>query len=43
MTTAAKTVRDLKWFRVAELEGSIKNQKVAEYHATVRIYFDVEE
>ncbi len=43
VTTAAKTVRDLKWFRVAELEGSIKNQKVGEYHATVRIYFDVEE
>ena len=43
VTTAAKTVRDLKWFRVTELEGSIKNQKVAEYHATVRIYFDVEE
>ena len=43
VTTAAKTVRDLKWFRVAELEGSIKNQKVAEYHATVRIYFDVEQ
>ncbi|HXY47078.1 MAG TPA: dodecin family protein [Thermoplasmata archaeon] len=42
VATAAKTVRNLKWFRVSELEGSIKNQKVGEYHATVRIYFDVE-
>ena len=43
VTTAGKTVRDLKWFRVAELEGRIKDQKIAEYHATVRIYFDYEE
>jgi len=42
VATAAKTVRNLKWFRVAELEGSIRNQKIGEYHATVRIYFDVE-
>lgn len=41
--TAAKTVRNLRWFRVTELEGSIKNQKVLEYHATVKIYFDLEE
>ena len=42
VATAAKTVRNLRWFRVTELEGSIKNQKVAEYHATVKIYFDLE-
>ncbi len=40
--TAAKTVRNLKWFRVTELEGAIKDQKVAEYHATVKIYFDLD-
>jgi len=40
--TAAKTLRNLRWFRVTELEGSIKNQKVEEYHATVKIYFDLE-
>jgi hypothetical protein len=40
--TAAKTVRNLRWFRVVELEGSIKDQKVAEYHATVKIYFELE-
>ena len=40
--TAAKTVRDLRWFRVTELEGSVKNQKTIEYHATVQIYFELE-
>ena len=42
VTTAAKTVRNLKWFRVTELEGRVEGQKVAEYRATVRIYFDLE-
>lgn len=39
---AAETLRNLRWFRVTELEGAIKDQKVAEYHATVKIYFDLE-
>ncbi len=41
--TAAKTVRNLRWFRVTELEGSIKDQKSVEYHATVRLYFELED
>ena len=40
--TAAKTVRNLRWFRVTELEGKIVDQKVTEYHATVKIYFDLD-
>lgn len=40
---AAKTVRNIRWFRVVELEGQIKDQKVSEYKATVKIYFDIEE
>jgi dodecin len=43
VSTAAKTVRNLRWFRVSELEGSVKNQKILEYHATVKIYFDLED
>jgi flavin-binding protein dodecin len=43
VSTASKTVRNLKWFRVAELEGSIKGDSVSEYRALVRIYFDYEE
>jgi len=42
VSTAAKTVRNLRWFRVTELEGRISDQKVTEYHATVKIYFDLE-
>jgi flavin-binding protein dodecin len=42
VTTAAKTVRNLRWFRVTEFEGRISEQRVIEYHATVKIYFDLE-
>ena len=42
VATAAKTVRNLRWFRVSELEGRVVNQKVSEYHATVKIYFDLD-
>lgn len=40
--TAAKTVRNLRWFRVTEMEGKIADQKVAEYHVTLKIYFDLD-
>jgi flavin-binding protein dodecin len=43
VATAAKTVRNLRWFRVTELEGKITDQKVSEFHATVKIYFDFED
>ncbi len=39
---AAKTVHGLKWARVAELEVQIEGQKITEYRATTKIYFDVE-
>ncbi len=41
--TASKTVRGIKWFRVTEFEGSVTGEKVTEYRALVRIYFDYEE
>jgi len=43
VTTAAHTVRDMKWFRVSEFEGAIHDGKVTEFRALVRIYFDYEE
>jgi dodecin len=43
VSTASHTVRDMKWFRVSEIEGSIENGKVKEFRALVRIYFDYEE
>lgn len=41
VSEAAKTVRGLKWARVAELEMRLDEKKVVEYLATTRIYFDV--
>ena len=40
--TAAKTVRNLRWFRVTEMEGKISSQKITEYHVTVKLYFDLD-
>jgi hypothetical protein len=39
---AAKTLRGLKWGRVAELEMALDGKRVTQYRATVRLYFDVE-
>jgi dodecin len=39
---AGKTVRNMKWARVGDLELLIENNRIAEYRATARIYFDVE-
>ena len=38
---AAKTVRGMKWARVADLEMRLDEKKVVEYLAMARIYFDV--
>ena len=38
---AAKTVRGLKWARVADFEMRLDDKKIIEYLATTRIYFDV--
>jgi flavin-binding protein dodecin len=39
---AAKTVRGMKWARVAEFEMELDGKKVANYRATTKIYFDIE-
>ena len=39
---AAKSVRNMKWARVHDLEMGLEGDKVVDYRATVRIYFDVE-
>jgi flavin-binding protein dodecin len=39
---AAKTVRGMKWARVAELEMELDGKKVVRYRATTKIYFDLE-
>jgi dodecin len=39
---AAKTVRGIRWAHVESLDMMIEENKVAQYRATVKIYFDVE-
>lgn len=39
---AAKTVRGMRWARVAELEMQLDGKKITAYRATARIYFEVE-
>ncbi len=43
VTEAAKSVRGLKWARVAELEMELEGKKITQYRATTKIYFDVEQ
>jgi flavin-binding protein dodecin len=39
---AAKTVRGMKWARVADLEMELDGNKITKYRATTKIYFDIE-
>ena len=39
---AARSVRGMKWARVAELEMVLDGKKITQYRATTRIYFDIE-
>jgi dodecin len=40
---ASKTVRNLKWARVAELEMKLDGKNISQYRTTTNIYFDIEE
>ena len=42
VSEAAKTVRGMKWARIAGFEMEIDGKKVTRYRATTKIYFDVE-
>jgi len=42
VSEAAKSVRGMKWARVAEFEMVLNDKRITEYRATTRIYFDVE-
>lgn len=39
---AAKTVRHMSWFEVAEQRGAIRDGKVSEFQVTLRIGFRLE-
>ena len=42
IAAAAKSVRNMKWARVHDLEMGLEGDTVVDYRATVRIYFDVD-
>ena len=39
---AARTVRGMKWARVAELEMELDGKKIVQYRTSTKIYFDIE-
>jgi dodecin len=39
---AAKTVKGMKWARVSEFEMELDGDKVLQYRANTKIYFDVQ-
>ncbi|OPY30383.1 MAG: hypothetical protein A4E31_00400 [Methanomassiliicoccales archaeon PtaU1.Bin030] len=39
---AAKTVRGIRWGKMVETECKVKDDRIVEYRALMRIYFDVE-
>jgi flavin-binding protein dodecin len=39
---AAKTIRNMRWFEVAEVRGQIENNKVAHWQVTVKIGFTLD-
>ena len=39
---AAKTVRGMKWARIAELEMELDGKKIKNYRSTTKIYFEIE-
>jgi flavin-binding protein dodecin len=42
ISDAAKTVRQIAWFEVAEQRGSVKNDKVTEYQVVLKVGFKIE-
>ncbi len=42
VSEAARTVRGMRWARVAEFEMKLDGKKITEYRVTARIYFDIE-
>ena len=39
---AGKTVKHMQWFEVAQFRGTIKDDKVSRFQATVKIGFKIE-
>jgi len=42
ITRAGKTIRNMKWFEVAEIRGHLENNKVADWQVTVKVGFTLD-
>ena len=42
IATASKSLRNLDWFEVVDVRGSIRNNKVANYQVTMKVGFRYE-
>jgi flavin-binding protein dodecin len=42
ITRAGKTIRNMKWFEVAEVRGHLENNKVANWQVTVKVGFTLD-
>ncbi len=42
ISRAGKTIRDMRWFEVAEVRGHLENNKVAHWQVTVKVGFTLE-
>jgi flavin-binding protein dodecin len=42
ITRAGKTIRNMKWFEVAEVRGHLENNKVADWQVTVNVGFTLD-
>lgn len=43
ITRASKTIRDMKWFEVAQTRGHIEGGAVRHYQVTLRVGFTLEQ
>lgn len=43
LARAAKTIRHMRWFEVAETRGTIENGQVAHWQVTLKIGFTLED
>ena len=42
ITRAGKTIRNMKWFEVAEVRGHLENNQVADWQVTVKVGFTLD-
>jgi flavin-binding protein dodecin len=43
ITRAAATVRNIRWFEVAQVRGEVKDGKVGHYQVTLKVGFTLDE